>query len=136
MEQIDIKELNKIPIPDGLEERLSAKIDEWEREEQLNTGSEQTAARQRYKRFRPTGWVAIAASLIITCGVSIAFYEQSQTSASRTDTFQDPQLAYQEAEKAITLIAQTINSGMNHYEEVNAKGRKAEETFYNSMNNY
>ena len=34
MEQLNWKELEQIPIPEGLEERLSAKIDEWASEEQ------------------------------------------------------------------------------------------------------
>ena len=28
--ELNIKELEQIPIPEGLEERLSAKIDEWD----------------------------------------------------------------------------------------------------------
>ena len=33
MDELNLKTLEQIPIPEGLEERLSAKIDEWEREE-------------------------------------------------------------------------------------------------------
>ena len=32
MEGLNWKELEQIPIPEGLEERLSAKIDEWEKD--------------------------------------------------------------------------------------------------------
>ena len=31
MDELNIKELERIPIPEGLEERLEAKIDEWAR---------------------------------------------------------------------------------------------------------
>ena len=34
MDELNFEELERIPIPEGLEERLSAKIDEWEKEEQ------------------------------------------------------------------------------------------------------
>ena len=30
MDELNYEELERIPIPEGLEERLSAKIDEWE----------------------------------------------------------------------------------------------------------
>ena len=30
MDELNLKTLEQIPIPEGLEERLSAKIDEWE----------------------------------------------------------------------------------------------------------
>ena len=33
MDELNWKELEQIPIPEGLEERLSAKIDEWEKRE-------------------------------------------------------------------------------------------------------
>ena len=33
MDELKIDELEKIPIPEGLEERLSMKIDEWEQAE-------------------------------------------------------------------------------------------------------
>ena len=33
MDELNDKTLEQIPIPEGLEERLSAKIDEWEQEE-------------------------------------------------------------------------------------------------------
>lgn len=33
MDELNDKALEQIPIPEGLEERLSAKIDEWEQEE-------------------------------------------------------------------------------------------------------
>ena len=34
MDELNLKTLEQIPIPEGLEQRLSAKIDQWEREEQ------------------------------------------------------------------------------------------------------
>ena len=33
MDELNLKALEQIPIPEGLEERLSAKIDQWEHDE-------------------------------------------------------------------------------------------------------
>ncbi len=35
MDDLNLETLERIPIPEGLEERLSAKIDEWEQEERI-----------------------------------------------------------------------------------------------------
>ena len=35
MDKLNWKELEQIPVPQGVEERLSAKIDEWELAEQV-----------------------------------------------------------------------------------------------------
>ena len=42
MEGLNWKELEQIPIPEGLEERLSAKIDEWEESEKRKVKSEKS----------------------------------------------------------------------------------------------
>ena len=43
MDELNLKTLEQIPIPEGLEERLSAKIDEWETHPQpLPKGGEDT----------------------------------------------------------------------------------------------
>ena len=40
MDELNLKTLEQIPIPEGLEERLSAKIDEWEQEEKQQKAEE------------------------------------------------------------------------------------------------
>ena len=42
MDELNWKELEQIPIPEGLEERLEKKIDEWEESEKLKVKSEKS----------------------------------------------------------------------------------------------
>ena len=44
MDKLNFEELERIPIPEGLEERLSARIDEWERKSLTPALSEEEEA--------------------------------------------------------------------------------------------
>jgi hypothetical protein len=135
MEEIDFKELDNIPIPEGLEERLSASIDKWEKAEHKHT-----------QRLRKTA-VAIAASVLAVAGISIYFYadtssddgtSDTQVLASSgngtTDTYSDPKVAYREAEKAIDLLAYNLNRGIRQYEEATDKCRRIQESMGKQTN--
>ena len=67
MEGLNWKELEQIPIPEGLEERLSAKIDEWEESEKRKVKSE------KLKYLFPSYLkvTAIAASVALVFGVGL-----------------------------------------------------------------
>lgn len=116
-----MKELERIPIPEGLEERLSNKIDEWEREEKQNT---------RHIRLpRALRYTAIAASFALMMGVGFHWLGQEQpVNRAEQDTYQDPVLAQQEAERALNLLALNLNKGMQQLEKAKALSDKTERT--------
>ena len=119
MDELNLKTLEQIPIPEGLEERLSAKIDEWEREEQK--------AKQHTLIPRGLRYTAVAASFALVLGVGLHLMRQDkQLPSSREgqgvglaeqDTYQDPVLAQQEAERALNMLAYNLNKGMGHLEK-------------------
>ena len=45
------------------------------------------------------------------------------------DTYQDPVLAQQEAERALNLLAYNLNKGMGHLEKAKALSDKTEQSF-------
>ena len=60
MEGLNWKELEQIPIPEGLEERLSAKIDEWEDSEKRKVNGEPSVQRsQKSKYLFPRFWSGV-----------------------------------------------------------------------------
>ena len=123
MDELDYKALEQIPIPEGLEERLSAKIDEWEKEEK------QQKAQHRTLLPRTLRYTAVAASVALVFGVGYHLLSQEQyVNLAEQDTYQDPLLAKQEAERALTLLAVTLNKGMGHLEKAKALGDKTEKT--------
>ena len=130
MDELNYEELERIPIPEGLEERLSAKIDEWEKESL--TPSEREVARKQII-FRPQilRYAAVAACIAIVFGMG---YHKFGQNPAEQDTYQDPILAQQEAARALTLLAVNLNKGMEHLEKVNAISEKAEETLNEQLN--
>ena len=50
------------------------------------------------------------------------------------DTYQDPVMAKQEAERALNLLAMNLNKGMEQLEKVNTISEKAERTLNDQLN--
>ena len=121
--QLNYKALEQIPIPEGLEERLSAKIDEWELED-----AKQKAQRRRLLPIS-LRYAAIAASVALVFGVGFHYLRQDEpVNLAEQDTYQDPALAQLEAERALNLLAINLNKGMGHLEKAKALSDKAENT--------
>jgi len=113
--------LEQIPIPEGLEERLSKKIDEWEKEEK------QTA--RHILLPRALRYTAVAASIAFVFGVGFHYLRQNEpVNLAEQDTYQDPVKAQQEAERALNLLAINLNKGMGHLERAKALSEKTEQT--------
>ena len=122
MDELNLKTLEQIPIPEGLEERLSVKIDEWEREEQK--------AKQHTLMPRVLRYTAVAASFALVLGVGLHLMRQDEeTNLAEQDTYQDPVLAQQEAERALNMLAYNLNKGMGHLEKAKALSDKTEQSF-------
>ena len=118
--------LEQIPIPEGLEERLSAKIDEWDAASRHKLPSLEGGAGGRLERGY--GWriLSLAASFILVCGIGL-YFALAPTNKGTIDTYDDPNIACLEAQNALQLLATNLNKGMAQYEAVNAKSRQAEE---------
>ena len=74
---------------------------------------------KRKRSLRPF-FLAIAASLAILISMGV-FYttqqEEREQIALTTDTFEDPEEAYQEAKKALLMISAQLNSGKKYHQE-------------------
>jgi negative regulator of sigma E activity len=123
MDELNLKTLEQIPIPEGLEERLSAKIDEWEKEEK------QQEAKHRSLFPKALRYTAAAACVVLVVGVGIHLLSQDKyMDLAEQDTYQDPMQAKMEAERALNLLAMNLNKGMGHLEKAKALSDKTEQT--------
>ena len=123
MDELNLKTLEQIPIPEGLEERLSAKIDEWEREE-----------KKPRRRISVLRYVAAAACFALVFGVGYHLMNKNEnTNLAEQDTYQDPVKAQQEAERALNMLAMNLNKGMGHLEKAKALSDKTEQSFYEKL---
>jgi hypothetical protein len=122
MDTLNWNELDRIPIPEGLEERLEAKIDEWEKEEEQRT-------KRRSLMPKVLRYTAIAASIAVVFGVGYHFIDSGEpVNLGQQDTYQDPILAQQEAERALNLLAVNLNKGMTQMEKARAISERTEIT--------
>ena len=125
MDELNLKALEQIPIPEGLEERLSARIDEWERKEKKRTNLLPIALR----------YAAVAASIVLVFGVGFHLLNQgNNTNLAEQDTYQNPVQAKQEAVRALNLLATNLNKGMRHLEKVKALGDKTDQSLHKHLN--
>jgi hypothetical protein len=130
MDELNYEALEKIPIPEGLEERLSKKIDEWDQEEQ-----KQKAVTRRLPLPRVLRYTAAAACVALVFGVGYHILSQEKyTNLAEQDTYQDPLMAQQEAERALLLLASNLNKGMGQLEKAKALSDKAEKTLNERLN--
>lgn len=123
MDELNLETLERIPIPEGLEERLSAKIDEWELEERLQ--------KTQRRRLLPSTlrYTAVAASAALVLGIGYHYLRQDEpVNLAELDTYQDPVKAQLEAERALNLLAANLNKGMGHLEKAKVLSDKAENT--------
>ena len=123
---INLKELEQIPIPEGLEARLSAKIDEWERAER----------KPRRTALHASLRYAAAAAVAILFIVGYPFLRSAEDGSAPTpqDTFHDPLLAQQEAERSLNLLAANLNKGMEMLERAQAISDRTEQTLNKQLN--
>ena len=147
MDELNLKTLEQIPIPEGLEERLSAKIDEWGAQQPLP----QPLPREGSSKSLPLGrlegvvrWVAAAACFALVFGLGVHYLQPEELPSSREgqgvglglaeqDTYQDPVKAQQEAERALNMLAMNLNKGMGHLEKAKALSDKTEQSFYEKL---
>lgn len=133
MDELNLKTLEQIPIPEGLEERLSAKIDEWETQPTTPSIPPRGEASNTPLR-RSWRWVAAAACFALVFGVGYHLMNQEEnTNLAEQDTYQDPVKAQQEAERALNMLAMNLNKGMGHLEKAKALSEKTEQSFYEKL---
>lgn len=133
MDELNLKTLEQIPIPEGLEERLSAKIDEWGAKPTTPSIPPRGEASNTPLR-RSWRWVAAVACFALVFGVGFHLMNQEEnTNLAEQDTFQDPVKAQQEAERALNMLAMNLNKGMGHLEKAKALSEKTEQSFYEKL---
>lgn len=121
MDELNVDALERIPIPEGLEERLSKKIDEWEQAEKK--------AKRRHLLPKTLRYTAVAASVALVFGIGLHLLQRDNSLDSAVqDTYQDPVVARQEAEHALQLLATNLSKGMEHLEKAHHLTEKTEQT--------
>ena len=123
MNELNLDKLQRIPIPEGLKQRLEDKIDQWAQNESDVQLSDKTRLPARRRMLRVLTAAAIIAVLV---GAGIYTFAPREDSFG-PDTFHDPALARVETEHAMQLLAKNISKGLEHVYNAEEIGRKAEQ---------
>ena len=123
LKYLNIKEVDKVEIPAGLEERLSAQIDQWAKSEKKST-----------RRFSTYKILAMAACLSAVIGIGGILSVSLNRNKAHIDTFDDPQFAQAEAEKALYLLAYNLDKGITNLKKVQRITTNTSNTIKNSPN--
>lgn len=102
-------------IPEGLNERLLAKIDEWNAAEKAATKT-----RKRIRIPRLGVITGIAASLIVLISIGICLQQPTTPTAIEPT----PEEAYAQTEKALRIFANAIDKSMEQIETVEKTSAK------------
>lgn len=112
---IDIEDLNSIPIPEGFEERLSKKIDEWER------NSERLETRRNTPRFNPVRKWLVAAVMVAAVG-GLSFWlinmDKSSTESNQMIAQHVSEKDLMIANDALILVSKSMNQGLEELGKV------------------
>ena len=121
LKYLNLKRTGETEVPEGLEERLSMKIDLWaEEENRANSalGANTTVLYVSFlARLRPYRNIAVAACISIIIGIGSLMGILGQENNAHKDTFDNPELARIEAEKALYLLAYNMEKGTKHLKQ-------------------
>ncbi|MDE6715244.1 MAG: hypothetical protein K2J74_02050 [Muribaculaceae bacterium] len=120
--KMDKEEFDSIPIPDGLEQRLSDSIDRWERRE----------SQPRLIHKLNVACACVACFIVMLAGVSIFMPSDNmeQQPYVLADTFTDPDEAYAATVYALQQLQQGFEKGFAQLDEVNTDYEQMKEAFY------
>jgi len=75
-------------------------------------------------------WLSIAASIVILLGL-FTFYNQNMTQNQDLGTYDDPEKAFQETQKALNLLSKNVNVGVEGMQYVQEYHQSTELIFKN-----
>ena len=137
LKYLNLKRTGGTKVPEGLEERLSIKIDLWAEEEKKASSAlganTKVPSVSFLARLRPYRNIAVAAciSLIIGIGSVIGFLGKGNN--AHKDTYDNPELARIEAEKALYLLAYNMEKGTRHLKQAKDIAAHTETSLNNTL---
>ena len=137
LKYLNLKRTGEAEVPEGLEERLSMKIDLWAEEEKKASsalGANPTIPSVSFlARFRPYRNIAAAACISIIIGIGSVIGLLGKGNNAHKDTYDNPELARIEAEKALYLLAYNMEKGTKHLKQAKDIAAQTETSLNNTL---
>ena len=72
------------------------------------------------KKRKSVVWLSVAASVVVLLGVSLfTFHQYNQPKANDLGTYDDPEVAFRETQKALAMISEHVNKGIGSMQYLN-----------------
>ena len=72
------------------------------------------------KKRKSVVWLSVAASVVVLLGVSLfTFHQYNQPKANDFGTYDDPEVAFRETQKALAMISEHVNKGIGSMQYLN-----------------
>lgn len=137
LKYLNLKRTGETEVPEGLEERLSMKIDLWAEEEKKASSALRTNTKvpsvSFLTRFRPYRNIAVAACISLIIGIGSLMGILGQGNNAHKDTYDNPELARIEAEKALYLLAYNMEKGTKHLKQAKEIAAHTETSLNNTL---
>ena len=137
LKYLNLKRTGETEVPEGLEERISMNIDLWaEEEKKANSALESKAVVSTVSflaRFRPYRNIAVAACISLIIGIGSVIGLLGKGNNAHKDTFDNPELARIEAEKALYLLAYNMEKGTKHLKQAKDIAAHTETSLNNTL---
>ena len=99
------------------------------------------ASEQKFKQTIPlqskkrnVKWLSIAASVIVLLGISTFTYFHSPTEKEDLGTYENPEAAFVATQKALSLLSENVNVGIESVEYINEYQYSKDLIFKNNFN--
>lgn len=114
-------------LPEGLSERLERQIDTWAAAEEKKTVRSSFRKRSLY-------WLSGAAAIALLCVGVFEFNEPEPYKRQLADTYTNPQDAAVAAQKALLLLSQNLNKGIEQVNEAQQEMNKVNKILSKHIN--
>ncbi|ALM48356.1 hypothetical protein AMR72_05240 [Flavobacterium psychrophilum] len=79
---------------------------------------------------RNGAWLSVAASVVLLGGMLTFYNTQQQPSQEELGTFNDPETAFKETQKALNMLSKNVNVGMSSVNYVTGEYEKSKTTIF------
>lgn len=80
-------------------------------------------------------WLSIAASVIVLLGINTFTYFHSPNETEDLGTYENPEAAFEATQKALALLSENVNVGIESVEYINEYQYSKDLIFKNNLNN-
>lgn len=77
-------------------------------------------------------WISVAASVVLLGGL-LTFYNTDTSSQEDLGTFDDPEVAFRETQKALNMLSQNVNVGMGSVHYVGKEYKETTKTIFKEV---